>query len=411
MRLSDGTHLGYCTNIHVGESWAEVRRILYREIPRVRRRLGRSGPFGVGLRLAAAAADTLSEDATAFAQLTCILAEHDLYVFTINGFPHGAFHATRVKENVYRPDWGEPERLRYSNRLADLLVRLLPEGGIGSISTVPGAFKPRAATADAVDAIAHGLIRHAAHLVRLQRETGRTVVLALEPEPCCLLETVDETVAFFQDRLFVAAAVELMVAETGLDAASAEMALRRHLGVCLDACHAAVEFEDPLTAVDRLQAAGIPIAKLQLSCGLAVTPVTPERVAALAAFGDSVYLHQVVERRGKKNRADLVRFLDLPDALAAFDPTIARGTGAGGIEGGEWRVHFHVPIFRAELPPFFSTQNFLAALLRRHRQQPIAPHLEVETYTWDLLPAAFRDDDTPTAIARELAWVLERLGQ
>lgn len=402
MRLSDGTHLGYCTNIHPGESWVEVRAILERAVPRVRQRLGRSGRFGVGLRLAAAAADTLCEDDTAFAQLAHILAQHDLYVFTINGFPHGAFHATRVKENVYRPDWAEPERLRYSNRLADLLVRLLAEGETGSISTVPGAFKPRAADPAAVDAIADGLIRHAAHLARLAGETGRTVVLALEPEPCCLLETIAETVAFFHDRLFARAAVARMAALAGLDAGGAEAALRRHLGVCLDACHAAVEFEDPLAAVDRLEAEGIAIAKLQLSCGLAVAPLTAERRAALGAFGDTVYLHQVVQRLGEAG--DVTRFLDLPDALAAVEEAAEPENAMR-----EWRVHFHVPIFRAELPPFASTQSFLAALLHRQRQRPIAPHLEVETYTWDVLPAAYRDEGTASAIARELAWALERL--
>ncbi len=163
-----------------------------------------------------------------------------------------------MKENVYRPDWAEPERLRYSNRLADLLVRLLPEGEvIGSISTVPGAFKPRADEAGVVDAIVDGLLRHAAYLGALERKTGRTIVLALEPEPCCLLETVAETVAFFETQLFARAAVDRFMALTGIARGAAERALRRHLGVCLDACHAAVEFEDAAAAVDRLEAAGI----------------------------------------------------------------------------------------------------------------------------------------------------------
>ena len=413
MRLSGGGgHLGYCTNIHAGESWAEVRAILDREVPRVRARLERAGPFGVGLRLAAAAADTLA-DPRAFAELTGILAARDLYVFTINGFPHGAFHGTKVKENVYRPDWAEPERLRYTNRLAELLVRLLPDGGdaIGSISTVPGAFKPRAAEAGVIDAIVDGLIRHAAYLDALARATGHTIVLALEPEPWCVLETIAETVAFFENRLFAGAAVGRMAALTGLVPGAAERALRRHLGVCLDACHAAVEFEDPFAAVDRLEATGISIAKLQLSCGLAARPMTPAHAAALAAFDDRVYLHQVVERRALEGNAPgLARFVDLPDALAAFEaaPGDSEGDGEGGA-AREWRVHFHVPIFRADLPPFASTQPFLAALLRRHRERPIAPHLEVETYTWDVLPAAYRDEDTSAAIARELAWVLERL--
>jgi sugar phosphate isomerase/epimerase len=412
VRLSGGRgHLGYCTNIHPGESWEEVRAILDREVPRVRAQLGRTGPFGVGLRLAARAVDALT-GADAFAELTNILAARDLYVFTINGFPYGAFHRTRVKENVYRPDWAEPERLRYSNHLADLLARLLPEGEdeIGSISTVPGAFKPRAAEPGAVAAIVDNLVRHAAHLARLEQETGRTIVLALEPEPGCLLETIEETVTFFEDELFAEAAVGRMAALAELARGGAERLLRRHLGVCLDACHAAVEFEDAAVAVGRLEAAGIGIAKLQLSCGLAARPMTQSRASALAAFDDRVYLHQVVERRGSATgAAKLARFLDLPEALAAFAGRAEQAAADEREEEREWRVHFHVPIFRADLPPFASTQPLLAALLRRHRERPIAPHLEVETYTWDVLPAAYRDDETSVAIARELAWVLERL--
>lgn len=399
MRLSGGgdQHLGYCTNIHPGESWPEVRRVLAEDVPAVRSRLGAAGRFGVGLRLSAQAAEALAQD-DAFAELAQVLAANDLYVFSINGFPYGSFHGRPVKEDVYRPDWREPARLAYTNRLALLLARLLPaDVAMGSISTVPGAFKPRAAAPAAVAAIAAALVDHAAVLVRIARDRGRTLVLALEPEPCCFLETIAETIAFFEAHLFAAAARDRLAAATGLTAAAAETALRRHLAVCLDACHAAVEFEDPAAAVDRLAAAGIAIAKLQLSAGLVVAAGDRATLARLALFAEPVYLHQVVERDAA---GGLRRFTDLPAALAA-----------GMTAGSEWRVHFHVPVFRAELPPFGSTQPFLSALLARHRRRPIAPHLEVETYTWDVLPAAFRDGDRAGAIARELDWVRERLGQ
>jgi sugar phosphate isomerase/epimerase len=396
MRLNGSTHLGYCTNIHPGESWPDVRRILSREVPRVRRRLGLDAPLGVGLRLAAAAADHLAGDRP-FARLVDLLAERNLYVFSINGFPHGTFHATRVKEAVYRPDWREPERLRYTNRLADLLARLLPaDVAFGSISTVPGAFKPRAATPEAVAAIARHLIDHAVHLVRIERATGRRLVLALEPEPGCLLETTADAVAFFTSHLFDVTARDRLAAATGLSPAAAERALRRHLGVCLDACHAAVAFEEPVDGIRGLAAAGIAVAKLQISAGLVVPRLDAEALERLAAFAEPVYLHQVVER----GPAGLKRFNDLPEAMAA---------AGSEPQGGEWRVHFHVPVFLAELGTFASTQPFLAALLTLQRDAPFAAHCEVETYTWDVLPAPYRTGDIAEAIARELRWTLDRL--
>lgn len=398
MRLADGSRLGYCTNIHPGESWRDVRAVLDDAVPRVRERLGIVGKFGVGLRLAAAAADALAA-APAFADFCDVLAAHDLAVFTVNGFPYGAFHGRRVKEAVYRPDWLEPERLRYTDRLADLLARLPDDGGgTLSISTVPGADKRRAAAPDAVRAIAAALIAHAARLVRIERATGKVIVLALEPEPGCLLETTSDAVAFFENALLAAAPCARFAAATGLRAGQAEAALRRHLGICLDACHAAVQFEEPDAAVDRLAAAGITIAKLQLSAGLVVPAVDASALACLAPFDEPVYLHQVVERTS----SGLAAYRDLGDAIAA-----AAAAPAGR---REWRIHYHVPIFAAALPPFASTQPFLAALLDRHRRQPVAPHLEVETYTWGVLPEACRDADVSEAIARELRWVLDRLG-
>jgi len=394
MRLDPGgaSHLTYCTNIHPGESWEEVRENLGRYLPAVKARVAPDRPLGVGLRLSGRAADALAAPA-ALAELREFLAANDLYVFTINGFPYGVFHRARVKEDVYLPDWQDPERLRYTNRLADLLAGLLPaEPGLeGSVSTVPGAFRARAADAGAAERIAGALLDHAAHLVDLEARTGRVVCLALEPEPCCLLETVEETVAFFQTRLLSGTAVRRFARRTGLDAGAAELALRRHLGVCLDLCHAAVEFEDPDIALAALRAAGIRIAKVQVSAGLRVPELDADALAALRAFDDDVYLHQVVER----GPGGLTRYVDLPDALAAA----RESSGAR-----EWRVHFHVPVFREDLGAFATTQPFLRRVLARHRESPLAAHLEVETYTWDVLPARYRGEPATDAVVRELEW-------
>src|SRR5512134_278034 len=192
-------HLTYCTNIHAGEPLDDVMASLARHLPAIKAQVAGAQPFGVGLRLGNAAASGL-RDAYALARLKRFLAEGGYYVFTLNGFPYGAFHGRAVKEDAYKPDWSDPARLAYTDLLADILSDLLPAGQEGSVSTVPCTFKPW--SAGRLAAITEHLIRHVAHLVAIAKRTGQTLSLALEPEPFCYLETIDETVAFFKERLF-----------------------------------------------------------------------------------------------------------------------------------------------------------------------------------------------------------------
>jgi sugar phosphate isomerase/epimerase len=386
-------HLTYCTNIHAGEALAEVRAGLEKHLAPIKAAVSPDRPLGVGLRLGHAAAEGL-RDPAALASLKRYLDAGGYYVFTLNGFPYGPFHGRAVKENAYRPDWSEPERLAYTDHLADVLAALLPAGQAGSVSTVPCTFKPWADAAR-IDAVVENLIRHAAHLVGIARERGRTVTLALEPEPYCYLETIDEAVDFFASRLFSKAGIARLAALAGISGADAEAAMRRHLGLCYDVCHAAVEFEDAGASIERLRAAGIGIFKLQLSAALRVARFGAQSARALGEFAEPVYLHQVVRRAN----GALERYVDLPQALEK-----------AGADGSEWRVHFHVPIFLECMEHFDTTQAFLAEILRLHRQAPISAHLEVETYTWDVLPAAYRGVALSAAIARELAWVRSQLG-
>ncbi len=394
-------HLTYCTNIHAGETWAEVRANLERHVTRVKAKVAPDRPFGVGLRLSAIAAAALTEPAELDA-FRAFLRDRGLYVFTINGFPYGPFHGTRVKEEVYLPDWLDEARLDYSDCLAVLLAALLPDepGLEGTVSTVPGAYKARVRDAADAGRMAELMVRHAAGLHRLRERTGKMISLALEPEPCCHMETVAETVSFFEDHLFASPAVTAFRRLTGLGKADSEAALRRHLGVCFDACHMAVEFEDAAAGLAALRRAGIRVGKVQVSAGLRVQMNPDDRtiVDALRPFAEGVYLHQVVEQRDGR----LTRYVDLPQALAA-----AAHDGAGA---REWRIHFHVPLFREELGSFASTQDYLSGVLGLLRHEAHTPHLEVETYTWDVLPEVFRREDIADAVARELRWALGQLG-
>lgn len=388
-------HLTYCTNIHPGESWEAVFENVRRHVLSVKQRLGVRDPFGVGLRLSAEAARRLREPGE-LERFADFLRASQLYVFTINGFPYGPFHDTSVKAAVYRPDWTEAERGRYTAGLAELLTALLPEGGSGSISTVPGGFARDVQARAQVEQITAALIERVLELHALFERTGKSITLALEPEPCCFLETTRQVVDFFEDELLSGAARERLAAGARVDRQEAERILRRHLGVCLDTCHAAIEFEDPDEALDRLLGAGLRIAKLQLSAGLRLPSPSADALQALRAYDEPVYLHQVVARA---SNGELLRFEDLPPALGS----------AAARAADEWRVHFHVPLYRERLGAFINTQAFLARVLARQRAAPVTSELEVETYTWDVLPPDQRTGDVDASIARELSWVLEQL--
>lgn len=402
MRLSragDATplHLSYCTNIHPGESLDDVRRALLQHTVPIARAIHGDAPFGVGLRLSATAAEQLSKP-DAVGDFAALLRAHNLYVYTLNGFPYGAFHGQRVKEAVYRPDWRSGERVRYTLQLAENLAVLLPDGVRGSISTVPGGFREEIVSDSECANVASQLVTVAVALHRLSERTGRQVVVALEPEPHCQLETLAEAIAFFESYVLAAPSIARVAYETGKGRADAEALLRRHLGVCLDACHAAVEFEDVRSAVGALDAAGIVVGKVQLSNALRVTRVDTAALEALRALADPVYLHQVVERSSEGLR----RFVDLPDAIASFEKSPRASV--------EWRVHFHIPLYAEPQGVLSSTASVLAETCQVLRERCFTDHAEVETYTWDVLPPELREGDVNASVARELRVARDLLG-
>ena len=394
-RLPAQPHLTYCTNIHAGESWPDIRDSLREFVPPIRDALTQGAPMGIGLRLSGQAADTLiqPEHLQAFQEQ---LRDLNAYVFTINAFPYGRFHGTQVKEDVYQPDWRHPERLRYTQVCADILAALLPKGVTGSISTVPVGFRDAADTEQALSDILSHLLQTVAHLVRLQRQTGQSIALALEPEPACFLETTQEAADFLLQKVRQPGPVAQLAQWLDISPEQAMQALETHLGVCFDVCHSAVEFEDPAQTLQQLRASRIAIPKIQLSSALRVPHMQASLLPTLKGFDDAVYLHQVVVQQAH----GLQRHLDLPQAMAAFE--------AGHAEG-EWRVHCHVPVFLADAGPISTTQAQLLQTLNACKAQGYSSHLEVETYTWDVLPAALKSDNKAQAIARELQFVHQAL--
>jgi hypothetical protein len=368
--------VGYSTLVHPGDTWEEMRHSIETYAPAVKALWSPDAPFAVSLRLSAASASTLSDDAGERARFRRWLDERDMFVYTVNAFPYGPFKGQPVLERVYEPDWSTEDRVRYTMQVADILAELAPPSVAPSIQTMPLAFGH---TAD-VDVITSNVLRVVAHLVDLERRTGRWIKLALEPEPFCFLETTEETVRYFQEHVWPASPASLV---------------RRHLGVVFDICHQSVQFEDIGASLRLLHDSGVPIFKLQAAAALRVPHVSEAAVEALTAFTGSIYLSQTTELRDGR----LTRWLNLADAIAAWraDPTGDR----------EWRTHFHVPIFLDDLGPFGTTRSSIEAALA---VRPLCDHVEIETYTWDVLPAHLKAGDITASVVRELTWLRDALG-
>ncbi len=388
-------HLTYCLNIHPGETWAENLAAIREHAVRVKQLVAPDRWFGLGLRLSAQAAADLAADVTLRNDALDVFAEHQMYPFSVNAFPYGKFHAGPVKENVYAPDWRSAARRDYTMQVADILAGWLPEGVDGSISTVPGSFKEWINGAEDVTAMAANLGVVAAYLAALQEDTGREIHIGLEPEPSCFVETTAETVAFFHGALRTVGA-DVVRKIRGCDAAQAEAILLKHIGVCLDTCHVALQFEDPLEALRTYRREGIRISKVQLSAAL-MTGAGDDCWDALRPYAEGVYLHQVKSRIAS---GEIRSWTDLPAALAPAADHF-------GID--ETRVHFHVPLFFQGNGPLASTASTLTPNFFRELKQGATTHVEIETYTFDVLPADIRPADVVKSISREFGWVEELL--
>jgi sugar phosphate isomerase/epimerase len=373
---------------------------LNRYVPQVKARVSPHQSFGVSLRLSASSAQTLTGDRHERERLKDFLKQHDMYLYTVNAFPYGPFKNRIVKKDVYEPDWSTNEREVYTQQVADILADVAAPHVNPSIQSPPLGFKPNVTGPDYVHAFTRHVINTVAHMVKLEKKTGRTVTLCLEPEPACFLETTDEAVDYFTNHLYAAEAVRMLVTATGLNKSQAEAALHKHLGMVYDICHQAVEYEDIGGSLRKLADNGIPVFKLQEAAALRVPNVTKETVDAMRPFAETVYLTQTIER--VEGQATLNRYLNLEDAFAAFEakPNLKR----------EWRTHVHVPVFLDKIGKHFETTRFaIEDALKFHKKNKLSPQLEIETYTWDVLPDSMKTGSIVDYVQRELDWVKGQL--
>jgi hypothetical protein len=373
--------VGYCTNVHAGATWAAARENLQRHALAVKQVVRPNSTMGVGLWLSAEAARQLREQGVKEAKAW--LDEAGLLPFTFNGFPYGDFHQPVVKHRVYHPTWWEDARRDYTLDLIQIQHALLPPGMEGSISTLPIAWSQPQPSDEQLRGAAQRLRETADRLARLETEEGRVISICIEPEPGCYLQRSEDIVRFFEDYLLPG---------------GNEAAIRRHLRVCHDVCHAAVMFEDQADVLRRFQAAGIEVGKVQVSAAIHVplnrldAEQRREALGQLSRFAEDRYLHQTVVRR---NGADLF-YEDLPAALAAHsDPAAA---------ADPWRIHFHVPIYLDRFGALETTQDEILRCVTAARDLSHVSHFEVETYAWSVLPDELKQRRLADGIAEEIRW-------
>ncbi len=392
--------VGYCTNVHAGSCLDDVLANLDRHAAAVRASLLASPetaawaePMDVGLWLPMEAARRVRTERVA-SWLRGELAARGMRAFTFNGFPYEDFHRPTVKRAVYRPGWDDPRRLAYTRDLVEIMAAMHDPGASAGVSTVPITWRAWCDEPAWTRAISH-LRRVALHCAEVERRTGVCVHVDLEPEPGCALDRAIDVVRLFEDRLL-----------PGLGATD-EAAVRRHLRVCHDACHAAVMFDGQAASMDRLAAAGIAVGKIQISSAIDVdfagldAGARAAAIERLRSFDERRYLHQVAIRHRQDGPVRLIE--DLGPALDEAEASPAT------LDGARWRVHFHVPVHVERIDPLGTTQTAIDECLSAAVRHGVH-HLEVETYAWTVLPEAMRPDELADGIAAELAWVLDRPG-
>lgn len=390
--------LTYCTNIHPGESLTEVEKVLFEQVPKIRAEVFGNQKMGVGVRLSALAAKELN-DTVRLKLFKEDLDSNNLFVFTMNGFPYGNFHGQKVKDNVHAPDWTTRERLDYTFDLIDILGVLLPDGQEGGISTSPVSYKFWFSDPKQIEKAKNIATKHLVSILfkleELERETGKYIHLDIEPEPDGLLENTSDVIDFFENFLIPESTASL-ISQLGVSEEEAKEKTLRYITICYDVCHFALAWEDPEFVVSEFNKHSIQIGKVQISAALEARFANPGNQFAtilnqLSFFSESTYLHQVTVKKGDI----LKKYRDL-DLCIKEEKDISNSI---------WRIHFHVPVFVKEFQNLFSTQEAIIKVLELLKKEKFTKHLEIETYTWEVLPAGLKED-LNTSICRELDWVI-----
>ena len=398
MQILHKAHLGYCTNIHPGESWAETLKNLDQYGLKVKQALSPDQPFGIGLRLSnEASLELIKPDQ--LEEFKAWLTQNNCYVFTLNGFPYGGFHQQVIKDQVHAPDWTTLARLDYTKRLATILAALLPAGMEGGISTSPLSYRWwHEEHAKVKDAATRQLIELVAFLDQLKEETGRSIHIDIEPEPDGLLETGQEFLDYYKEYL-LGQGVELLAKKLRIDRSQAADKVKEQIQLCLDVCHFAVEYENHDDILGQCDALGIKVGKIQISAAIKVKLEAPDQReqirTELEKFVEPFYLHQAVMQ---EKEGALQRYRDLDKALEDLNnPSLT-----------ELRTHYHVPIFAESYGLLSSTQEEIKTVLQSWKTEAFTGHLEVETYTWQILPEGLKQE-LDLSIIREMQWVLNEL--
>ena len=404
MQTSFG-HLTYCTNIHAGESWPDHFAALKENIPSVKKQLSPDKPFGIGLRLSHLASLELGkkQNLDIFKEW---LDKTNCYVFVINGFPYGGFHHTKVKDQVHAPDWTTQDRVLYTIQLFNILSALLPKGMEGGVSTSPLSYKHwhpelKEERQQVFDTATENILKVVQDLIGLRESTGQLMHLDIEPEPDGLIGNGTEFISWYRKQLFPQG-IAYLKKYLGYDEGAAIAAIKDHVQLCYDICHFAVGFENHAAILHELSTHGIKVGRIQISAALkgdmAPNPVDRGKVIeAFKQFNESTYLHQVV---ALQEDGTFKRYPDLPQALQDANNSLTR----------EWRSHFHVPLFVEDYGALQSTQVDIEKVLSIQKHRPFSKFLEVETYTWEVLPDKLRLP-LKESIVRELKWVEELLGK
>lgn len=380
--------LSYCSNVHPSETLESLDSVVTLFIKGVMTRRGLNA-MAAGLWLSKQIIDQFSSKQKRD-NFKALLSQNGIKLITLNGFPYGDFHAESVKEQVYMPDWSRMERFSYTQKLAEILADCLPKDAQeGTISSLPLGYR-HTWTEEKHETATQALCKLAVFLSELYLSTGRSIRLCLEMEPDCVLEKTDELIHFFCHDLPKQAKL-LGIDKTVID---------KHLGICFDVCHQAVMFEDIEQSLTRIVSANITIGKIQISNALEIKhPDDNNAIQALGQFVEPRYLHQ---SRTLQNE-NLIGDIDLPLALESM-PRL-----------NPWRIHFHLPIQTTTLnnKALSTTQDAILKVLDFLKNTPkCKPHLEIETYTWHVLPPALRPQDNEsliTGLTEEINWLEKQM--